>query len=96
MHHVIGPVGDPDYGQPCCVADDKLDVVGVGSATPVVDHNHGLGEFAGANLQMSVGRLPGSGAGHDDLDRRLCVGAAADGDDCRVLEGRKRLGGNAI
>ena len=66
VHRVVGPVGDRDHRQPGGVADDELDVVGVGSAAALVDDDDGLGQLADPHLQMPVGRRALAGPG----DRR--------------------------
>ena len=63
VHHVVGPVGDPDDAEACRVADDDLDVVGVGSAAAQVDHDDGPGQFLDPDLQMPVGHRTLAGAG---------------------------------
>ena len=55
VNRVVGPVGDPHHGEPGGVVDDEFDVVGVGSAAPVVDDDDGLAEFLDPDLQMPVG-----------------------------------------
>ena len=86
MHGVVGPVGDRNHRQPGGVADDEFDVVGVGSAAALVDHDHGLGELADPQLQMPVRRRALAGAGHHDLDGFAELGVLTDGDDGRAVE----------
>ena len=69
MHRVVGPVGDRHDCQPRRVADDELDVVGVGSAAALIDDDDGLGKLADPHLQMPVGRRALAWPGDDDLDR---------------------------
>ena len=93
---VVGPVGDGDDREPGGVAEHEFDVVGVGSAALLVDDDDRLGEFADADLQVSVCGLAFAGAGDLDLDRLLGCGAFIDGDDRRFVERRERLRGNAV
>lgn len=96
VHHVVGPVGDPDNGQPRGVRDHELDVVGVGSAASQVDDNRGLGSLLDTNLQVAVGGLADARSGDHDLYRRGCPRSAGNGDDGRPGEGGKCLCRNAV
>ena len=55
VHGVVGPVGDPHHREPGGVVDDEFDVVGVGSAAPVVDDDDRFAELLDADLQVPVG-----------------------------------------
>ena len=55
VHGVVGPVVDADHGERGAVADDELDVVGVGRAAGVVEHDDGLGERLDVDEQVAEG-----------------------------------------
>lgn len=93
---VVGPVGDRHHLERRGVADDELDVVGVGSAAPVVDHHDGLAEFLDTDLHVPVGRVALAGTGDGDLDGLVHLHVATDGDHRRVAERRKCLCGDTI
>ena len=69
VYRVVGPVGDRHHRQPGGIADHEFDVVGVGSAAPLVDHDHRLGKLADPHLQVPVRGRALAGSGDDDLDR---------------------------
>ena len=81
VHHVVGPVGDPDDAESRRVADDDLDVVGIGAAATQVDDDDGPGEFLDADLQMPVCRRSLTGTGDGDLDGFGDFGVPWHGDD---------------
>lgn len=96
VHGVVGPVGNPDDGEPGGVADDELDVVGVGSAAPMIDDDDGLAEFLDPDLQVPVGGGAGAGTFDGDIDRFGDLGVTADGHQCRGVERRECLCRNPI
>ena len=79
MHHVVGPIGDPDHRQPGGVPDDELDVVGVGSATALVDDDYRLGKFLDADLEVAVRGLPDTRTRDDDLYRSFDARSSSHG-----------------
>ncbi|CKR55198.1 Uncharacterised protein [Mycobacterium tuberculosis] len=96
VNGVVGPVGDPHGGQPSGVVDNELDVVGVGSAAPVVDDHDRLAKLLDTHLQVPIGHRALPRPGHGDAYRLDDLGVALDGDQSRGVERRKRLGGNAV
>ncbi len=86
VYRVVGPVGDRDDGQPRGVLDDEFDVVGVGSAAPLIDDDDGLAELAHPHLQVAVGRRTLAGTGDVDLDGLIAHDALRDGDQGRAVE----------
>ena len=96
VHHVVGPVGDPDDPEGRRVADDDLDVVGVGSAAAQVDDDDGPDEFFDSNLQVPVSHCALTGTGDLDLDGLGHLGVTRDGDDGGFVERREGLGRNTV
>ncbi len=93
---VVGPVGDPHHGEPRGVADDEFDVVGVGSAAPLVDDYDRLAKLFHPDLQMPIGHRAFAGPGDGDVHRLSGLRVSPDGDQRRRVERRKCLGRNTI
>ena len=96
MHGVIGPVGDPHHREPGCVVDDEFDVVGIGSAAPMVDDDDRLGELLDPYLQVPIGHRACTGSVDRDFHRLGGVRVGCNGDNGRHVERRKSLRGNAV
>ncbi len=85
VNGVVSPVRDPHHGEPGTVADDELDIVGVGSTTPVVDHHDGFTQLLDPDLQVPVGNRAFTRPGDGDVHRLAQLGVSPDGDQrCRV------------
>ena len=96
VHHVVVPVGDPDHAEGGRIADDELDVVGVGSAAAQIHHDGRPGELLHPDLEVAICRGARTGTGDGDLDGLGHLGVACHGHDRRLVERRECLRRNPI
>ena len=89
VHGVVGPVVDDHDGELGAVADQELDVVGVGRAADVVEHDQRLAERLDVDEQVAEGRaLVDAVAAQRDDRGRAGDRVAWDRDDGGLLERR--------